>query len=218
MTGWGELGLGFALFLAAHLVPARAPVRRRLTSFLGERGYLLLYGLVSLLLLGWLLAAAGRAPYLAVWEQAPWQRWVVLLAMATACLLVALAIGVPNPLSFGGRRGAVFDPAHPGIVGLTRHPLLWALALWAAAHLFANGDLAHILLFGGFLVMALVGMAALDRRNRARLGAGWRELALRRAPGWRPRDAWRLLLALLLFLGLLLAHPLVIGVDPLAGL
>ena len=218
MTGWAELGLGFALFLAAHLVPARAPVRRRLTALLGERGYLLLYGLVSLLLLGWLIAAVGRAPYLAVWEQAPWQRRIVLLAMAAACLLAALAIGLPNPLSIGGRRGAALDPAHPGIVGPIRHPLLWALALWAAAHLLTNGDLAHILLFGGFLVMALVGMTALDRRNRARLGPAWRELARRRPPGWRLRDAWRLLLALLLFVGLLLAHPLVIGADPLAGL
>lgn len=218
MTGWVELGLGFAVFALAHGVPTRPLVRRRLTALLGEGTYLVLYGLISLALLGWLISAAGRAPYLAIWEPAPWQRWAVLTAMAVACLLVALAIGAPNPFSFGGRGGAMFDPAHPGIVGLTRHPLLWALALWAGAHLLANGDLAHILLFGGFLVMALGGIAALDRRSRARLGPAWPLLAVRRAPGWRRRDLWRLLAALLLFTGLLLAHPPLIGVDPLAGL
>lgn len=218
MTGWVELGLGFAVFALAHGVPARPPVRRRLTALLGERAYLVLYGTISLVLLGWLIAAAGRAPYVAIWEPAPWQRRAVLPAMAAACLLVALAIGAPNPFSFGGRGGAAFDPAHPGIVGPIRHPLLWALALWAGAHLLANGDLAHIVLFGGFLVMALAGIVVLDRRGRAQLGPAWPWLAVRRAPGWRRRDLWRLLAAFLLFAGLLLAHPLVIGTDPLAGL
>ncbi|MFO1046670.1 MAG: NnrU family protein [Geminicoccaceae bacterium] len=217
MTGWGELATAYALFVLAHLLPARPPVRRRLTGMLGERRYLLLYGLLSLALLGWLLAAAGRAPYLALWQPAPWQRWLALAAMSAACLLVALAVGTPNPFSFGGGSGA-FDPAHPGIVALTRHPLLWALALWAGAHLLANGDLAHALLFGGFLLMALAGMAALDRRARLRLGPAWRELAQPRAPGWRRRDLLRVAAALLLFAGLLLAHPPLIGVDPLAGL
>lgn len=216
MSGWLELALALALFLLAHGLPARPPLRRRLVGVLGERAYLLVYGAVSLLLLGWLIDAAGRAPYVAVWEQARWQPWVVLPAMAAACLLLALAVGTPNPFSFGGRPGKAFDPAHPGVVGLIRHPLLWSLALWAAAHLLANGDLAHILLFGGFLVMALGGIRMLDRRSRERLGPAWPGLAGRRAPGWRRHDLWRLLAALLLFVGLLLAHPLVIGVDPLA--
>jgi uncharacterized membrane protein len=216
MGGWGELGVALALFIAAHLLPARPAVRSRLAAVLGERLYLALYSLVSLALLGWLITAAGTAPYVPLWEPAPWQRWTAALLMAPACLLLTLGIGVPSPLSLGGGTTRS-DPEHPGIVGIVRHPLLWALALWSAAHLLANGDLAHILLFGGFLALALAGMAALDRRSRARLGVEeWRRLAMRRPPGWRRSDLARLAAGFVLYVMLLLAHEPVIGIAPLA--
>jgi uncharacterized membrane protein len=138
--------------------------------------------------------------------------------MAAACVLLALAVGRPNPFSFGGGDPTRFDPRRPGIVGLTRHPILLAAALWAGAHLLANGDLVHVLLFGAFLVMAVGGMAILDRRGRRRLGGDWARLAVGRGPTPLSGDGLRLVLAALLFAGLLLLHPAVIGVDPLAWL
>ena len=218
MTAWVELALAFALFTCAHALPARPAVRQGLTHRLGTRTYLLLYNAASLLLLWWLIAAAGRAPFLAVWAPAAWQAHTALVALAASCVLLALAVGRPNPFSFGGGDPTQFDPQRPGIVGLTRHPILLAAALWAGAHLLANGDLAHVLLFGAFLIMALGGMMILDRRNRCRLGPAWQALAARRKPALRPGDALRLLLAMFLFAGLLLLHPSVIGVDPLAWL
>lgn len=216
--GWLEFGSAYAAFLLAHAIPARPVVRRHLTATLGDRLYLWLYSAVSLLLLGWLIVAVGRAPYLPLWGAAAWRYWTAMAAMALVCLLLGLGIGKPNPFSFGGGDPAHFDPKRPGIVGVTRHPILAALALWAGAHLLANGDLAHLLLFGGFLVMAVAGMLVLDRRSRRRLGAAeWRRLAMRRLPGWQPSDLVRLVAGLALFAGLLLAHPWAIGVDPLAG-
>ena len=101
--------------------------------------------------------------------------------MPLACLLAAFGLGVPNPLSFGGSAGR-FDPARPGIAGLVRHPLLWVFALWAASHAVPNGDLAHLLLFGTFTAMALLGMVAIDRRKRRQMGeAEWARLAARTA-------------------------------------
>ena len=218
MTAWVELALAFALFTCAHALPARPAVRQGLTRRLGTRTYLLLYNAASLLLLWWLIAAAGRAPFLAVWAPAAWQAHTALVALAASCVLLALAVGRPNPFSFGGGDPTRFDPERPGIVGLTRHPILLAAALWAGAHLLANGDLAHVLLFGAFMAMSLGGMAILDRRSRRRLGADWARLAVGRAPTPLPGDGLRLVLAALLFAGLLLLHPAVIGVDPLAWL
>ena len=219
MNGWSGFGLAFVLFAATHLIPARTGLRRRLVGLAGQRIYLAGYTLVSTGLLVWLIVAAGRAPYVELWATAPWQAWMALVTMAPACLLLALGVGVPNPFSFGGGDAAWFDPDRPRIVGVTRHPLLWALALWAAAHLVANGDLAHLLLFGGLLAMALAGIVQLDRRAARRLGdARWRRLAGRSVTGWRGADALRLTGAVLLYAALLLAHGPVIGVSPTAML
>jgi len=228
-AAWASFAATFALFIAAHVVPARPPVRRRLVALLGERGYLALYVAVSVLLLAALIVAAGRAPYVPLWPFAPWQLWVPLAAMPASCLLAAYGAGAVNPFSFGGRRSETFDPDAPGVAGVTRHPLPWALALWSAAHIVPNGDLAHVLLFGTFTAFALAGIAAIDRRQRRRLGAErFERLAARTsaipfaaviAGRYRPRglglDPARLGAAALLFALLLLGHGFIIGVSPL---
>jgi uncharacterized membrane protein len=207
---------------------ARPNIRNRLVAAMGERPYLILYTLVSLLL-AWLSVAAGRAPFVPVWDLAPWQAWVPLVAMLPACLLAAFAAGAANPLSLGGRRDAGFDPARPGLAGITRHPLLWALALWAASHIVPNGDLAHIILFGAFTAFALVGGIVIDRRSRKRLGAReWRRLAARTSfvpfgalvgGRWRPSglnlSLPRLAVAIILYAAFLTMHAPIIGVSPL---
>jgi len=227
MSGWGEMAAAFAVFLLSHALPARPALRRKLASALGERGYLLAYSLVSMAALAWLVVAAGRAPYVPLWDPAGWQHWMPNLAMPLACLLIAFAVGAPNPLSFGGRE-AGFDPANPGIAGVARHPLLLALALWAGSHVVPNGNLAHVALFGAFAGFAMLGMHIIDRRKRRVLGqAAWDRLATRTsnwpfgamlAGRWRPAgfpDPVRLLLGLLLWAALVVLHPAVIGLSAL---
>jgi uncharacterized membrane protein len=230
--GWIEMAVAAVLFVLSHSLPARPGLRRRIVGVLGEAGYLALYSVASLLALGWLVVAAGRAPFVEVWAFAPWQLWGPNLAMPLVCLLVAFGVAAPNPLSFASGAHQGFDPDRPGIAGITRHPLLWALVLWSASHLLPNGDLAHVLLFGGFAVFALVGMAAMDRRFRRTLGkAEWERLARRTslvplaalAGGrWRPAGVTvngeflvRLLLGAALYLAFLSAHEPVTGVSPL---
>ena len=48
-----------------------------------------------------------------------------------------------------------------------RHPMLLGTQLWAVAHLLANGSVADVLLFGGFLVWSSVDLYAAVRRDRA---------------------------------------------------
>ncbi len=227
MGGWGEFAAALALFLVSHAIPSQSALRAGLIARIGRRAYLALFNAVSLGLLAWLIVAAGRAPHVALWDQQPWHRWAINLVMPPAILLGVFGVGTVNPLSFGGRRQG-FDPEHPGVAGFVRHPLLWAFLLWAAAHLLANGDLAHLILFGGFALMAVGGMVAIDARNRRLLGAAeWARLARRTSsvPGaallsgrWRPQDGptlWRVILALAIWPMLLWLHPMVIGVSPL---
>jgi uncharacterized membrane protein len=228
--GWMELALAFALFIASHSVPARPAVKRKLVDWLGEQGYLLVYSVTSICVLAVLIIAAGRAPHLELWTHELWQRWIPVIAMPIVCLLIAFSVGAPNPLSFGGRSPELFDPGQPGIAGVTRHPLLWALALWAMSHVVPNGDLAHVLLFGGFAAFALIGMNLIDHRLKRRLGqTEWHRLAERTSiipfmawfdGRWRPglampsRESYlRLGSGLVLYAGLFALHDPVIGVS-----
>jgi uncharacterized membrane protein len=222
-VGWFEYILAFAAFFLSHSLPLRPAVKEALVARLGRQGFGICYSALSLGVLYWLVVAAGRAPFVPLWERAGWHGHVTLAAMLGVCLLVALAVGRPNPFSFGGRDGAGFDAARPGLIRYTRHPLLWALALWALAHMLPNGDLAHVLLFGLFAGFALLGQWIVDRRRKRLMGAEWARLnaARRAAPLWPPRPAsWsgtavRLGLGLAGFALLVAAHPAVIGVSPL---
>lgn len=181
---WLEFTAAFAAFFVTHSVPLRPSFRPRLQQALGRRGFTLTYSALSLATLGWLIAAAGRAPYVPLWDWAPWQNLVPLIVMLPVCLTLSLAIARPNPFSFGGARNETFDPARPGIVRLHRHPLLLALALWATAHVLPNGDLAHVILFGIFAGFAALGQRLIDRRKRREMGADWDRLraTVRRSP------------------------------------
>ncbi|OCW58182.1 NnrU family protein [Hoeflea olei] len=221
MTGWTEFVAAYGAFLASHAIPVRPPVKPFLTARLGKRGFSVAYSLLSLGLLVWLIVAAARAPYVEVWARAPWQNHVTLLAMTLACQILAFAAFKPNPLSFGGFRNAAFDPARPGIVGWIRHPLLAVLALWAAGHTVPNGDLAHVLMFGGFALFAGLGMAMIDRRKRRQMGPdAWRELVRSSragrslAPG--AGTILRVLAGFGLLLGLIALHPHIIGLEAVA--
>ena len=224
--GWGEFLLAFGVFLASHVLPARPGVKDRIVAMTGRAAYAAIYSTVSLVILAWLIVAAGRAPFVPLWDMQGWHRWVVNLAMPAAILLAACAVGAPNPLSFGGRADG-FDPDRPGVAGVARHPALWVLLIWAGAHLLVNGDLAHVILFGVFAGFSILGMWALDKRHQRRLGADWSRLAARTSAlpfaaliegRWRPAGPLpvvRLGIGGAVWLLLLWLHLPVIGVPPL---
>lgn len=231
LTSWIEFAASMVLFLLSHILPARPRVRARLVRWLGEAGYLVGYVALSVGMLAWLIHSTGRLPYIHLWDFSLWQLWVPNLIMPFVCLLAAFGVGAPNPLSIAGGDPARFDPERPGIAGVTRHPILWALGLWSASHMVPNGDLAHLLLFGSFTLFALIGMVALDIRLRRRYGhEAWARMAARTSlvpllasvtGRWRlaltvGRSFWvRFLMAAVAYALLILLHPPVIGVSPL---
>lgn len=219
--GWSEFALAYAAFFLSHSIPVRPPVRPWLQHILGGTGFTLAYSMLSLGVLGWLIGAAGRAPHVPLWSWAAWQAWVPLVVMLPVCLILALTIARPNPFSFGGARNDHFDPLRPGIVGWTRHPLLVALALWAAAHAVPNGDLAHLILFGTFAAFAILGRWLIDRRKQHEMGADWQGLQVAVAGRPRLRDGvsrnttMRLVSGAVLYVALIWVHPILFGVSPL---
>ncbi len=227
MTGWTEYILAMALFFASHFLPRVGGLRDYLIRTVGRRLYFSAYGLFSLALLVWVIVAAGRAPHVEFWPQTPWTRWVPNIALPLAAILITCGTGLTNPFTLGGSRHAELDPGDPGFAAVSRHPLFLALALWAGSHLAPNGNLAHVILFGSFTVIALAAIPAFDAMAR-------RDLGHRAAPffgatailslrplfdgRWRAANIRRTVIGatigLMLWIALIHLHSLVIGVSP----
>jgi uncharacterized membrane protein len=227
MTGTTQHVLYAAIvFLAIHLVPA-TPLRGQAVRAIGEGPYRGVFSLVSIVVLVWLVMAFRAAPYDEIWGQAPWTRWVPVLVMPIAFTLLVCALTSRNPSMAGMERAA--DAQHPvtGIITITRHPLLWSIALWAGAHLFPNGDRASLYFFGSLALLALAGMVLIDHRKAEEVGSAWGPVLMRSsaipflaaiqgrtAIDWRGIGWWRLALGLFLYALIFGGHRHLFGVTP----
>lgn len=215
----GHLILSVAAFLGAHSLSNWKPLRRPIEEKYGRAAFYGGYSVISTILLVWVIAAALDSPTVVIWDQRPWMRWVPPLVMPVACLFWVLGLSQKNPFSIGPG-GTGYDPARPGIVRLTRHPIIWGLGIWSAAHILPNGHLAGLLLFVPLFLMCLVGPRILDAKRRGSLGEDhWREMVDKAV--FEPRSllaelGWvRIIGGLALYPVLLWLHPMVIGLSPL---
>jgi uncharacterized membrane protein len=223
-----QLILAAAFFCGIHFVISGTRLRDALVSRYNERIFRAGFSLLSLIGLGWLIHAYGRAPHIETWGQPGWFKPVAALLMLPAFLLVVAGITTPNPTVVGGE--GLLERAEPtrGILRVTRHPFLWGLSLWAFVHLVANGDAAALVLFGSLLILTLAGTRSIDTKRRRACGAAWEQFAavtsniplaaIREGRNaWKPAEigGWRLALALILYLAALHFHARLFGVSPL---
>jgi uncharacterized membrane protein len=227
MTGTSDHVLYAAIvFLAIHLLPG-TPIRGRAIKAMGEGPYRALFSLLSAIVLAWLAVAYGAAPYEEIWPQAPWTRWVPLIVMPFALILFVAGLTSRNPSMAGMERAVDQQFAVVGILTITRHPLLWSFALWSLAHLPPNGDRASLWMFGSLALLALAGMAMIDRRKGEEIGAAWGPILMRTSAipflaavqgrtkvDWRGISWWRPVLGLFLYALILGGHRHVFGVSP----
>lgn len=172
---WEVVAAGTA-FAGSHFLLSSAPLRPRLVRLLGERGFLAGYSLIALVTLVWLVISYRAAPYVHLWSRPEWARWLALLVMPVAFVLVVAALRPSNPTAVGADPGGI-GAGGTGIFALTRHPMQWGIALWALLHLATNGDAASLPFFGAFAVLSLFGAVHIDQRLRRDSPAGWAELA-----------------------------------------
>lgn len=143
---------GLLIFLGAHSVRIFAEGwRSRTVDRLGPNAWKGLYSVVSAIGLALIIWGFGQA------RQQPVQVWSPPTGMRhLASLLVLIAFVLLAAAYVPGNR----------IRARLRHPMVLGVKLWALAHLLANGNLAHITLFGAFLVWAVLDFRAARARDR----------------------------------------------------
>lgn len=224
-----ELLLATVLFVLGHVLLSTRPVRTRLIGTMGEPVFKLVYSAAAIAAFLWMISAYNRAPQEILWADTAAARMLLLFLMLPATLLVAGGpiLASPTAQDIPGL-GIAKATDGDGIFAVTRHPIMWGVALWAAGHMLVNGDAASVILFGGLVVLALIGMLHIDTRRRAVGGEGWRRFESRtsivpffallegRADWSSLRIAsWRLALGLVLYAVFIIAHEPVIGRSPL---
>ncbi|MBE7367541.1 NnrU family protein [Ramlibacter pallidus] len=147
------LVLGLVLFLGMHSTRIVADGWRTSTmERFGEREYKLLYSLLSIAgfaLIVWGYGLARQNPVV-LWNPPPvGVRHAVSLLTLVAFVLVVAAYVPGNHLK-----------------AKLRHPMILGVKLWAFSHLVVNNTLADLLLFGSFLVWAVLDFRSSRKRDR----------------------------------------------------
>lgn len=145
--------LGLLIFLGSHSVRIFAePWRGARIAAMGLNAWKGVYSIVAIIgfvLIVWGYGLARSAPVV-LFSPPVWTKHVAALLTIPAFILLAAAY-VP------GTR----------IKRAVGHPMVAGVKAWAFAHLLANGTLADVVLFGSFLVWAIVDYIAARRRDRA---------------------------------------------------
>lgn len=145
--------VGLVIFLGSHSIRIFADDwRSAQVAKLGPHAWKGLYSVVSLaafIMLVWGYGIA-RAQPVVLYAPPVWARHLAAPLVLLAFILVVAAY-VP------GTR----------IKARVGHPMVAGVKTWAVAHLLANGTLADVILFGSFLVWAILDYIASRRRDRA---------------------------------------------------
>ncbi len=145
--------LGLLLFLGAHSVRIVAEDwRNAQIARHGEIPWKIGHAVVSLIGLAVAIYGYGltRIEGSWIWIPPEWTAHAMALVMIPAFIFLVAAYSPANRL-----RNAV------------GHPMLVAVALWALAHLMANGRLGDIILFAAFGLWAVIAYRAARQRDAA---------------------------------------------------
>lgn len=135
--------LAFGVFLEAllHLVAAVPSLKARLKAKIGEKAYGPVFGIASLVGIAIIVIGWRSAEFIPVYEPPTWGRHAnfLMTLIAFICLGIFLFRGsLRQKLCF---------------------PMAIAAIFWASGHLMANGDQRSVILFGGFLIYAILHLA-----------------------------------------------------------
>lgn len=135
------LAFGVLFTALLHLVAAIPSLKSRLKAAVGERAYGPVFGIASLVGIAIIVMGWRASDFVFVYDPPEWGRHANYLLTLIAFICLGIFIF----------RGTLRQKL--------RFPMAFAAIFWATGHLLANGDLASIILFGGFLAYALAHLA-----------------------------------------------------------
>ena len=163
----GFLIASAAAFVLSHFLLSHV-LRAALVARWGEQRFLGFYSGVALatfgaMAVGFVLAEDGRA----YWGVGDFLWGFATLVMLIASILLMGSL-LGNPALPGAADDARTPPEPNGVFTITRHPMMWAFALWSVAHVLIFPVDRNLVVTSAILVLALGG-AALQDGKKAKL-------------------------------------------------
>lgn len=180
--GLANLVAAAVSFVGTHFALSH-PLRAPLVRAIGAAGFQIVYSLVALATFGWIvLAYRAVGPQIGLWDGTAATLWALssLLTLAAAVLFVGSLIG--NPALPQPGAAALADKPVRGVFHVTRHPMMWGFALWAASHALISPTPRSLVLTGAIGFLALVGSHLQDRKKEALMGKAW--------AGWEAKTSY----------------------------
>ncbi|WP_353201672.1 NnrU family protein [Polynucleobacter sp.] len=188
--------IGLVIFLGSHSTRIFAESwRNNMIDRIGEVKWKGLYTIISLI--GFIIMVIG-------YGQAR-QSTVVLWQPNSFLIYIALVL---NLIAFIFLAGS--SPSNNAIRLKLKHPMILGVKVWALAHLLSNGTLVNLILFGAFLIWAV-----LDFRSARKRPVHTPEKAIVSTKATVITIASGIILWIIFIFGL---HQYLIGVSPLAQL
>jgi uncharacterized membrane protein len=132
--------------------------------------------------LGWLALAYRTAPAGAPLWPVGDGLWGVASAVMVLASILLMGSLVGNPALPNPGASAAVPTAARGVYAVTRHPMMWAFALWGLCHIVVYPVTVNIILASAIIILALVGAALQDRKKEALQPDSW--------PDWERRTSY----------------------------
>ena len=176
---WNLIAANVA-FVGTHFAMSH-PLRGPMVKALGAGGFQIAYTAISFATLAWVYFAFVAAPP-ADLPGSGEAGWIIatILTLPAMILLAGSFIGnpaLPTPMAEAQAR------AKPhGVFRVTRHPMMWAIGLWAASHIVLWWSTRTLVVALAMGVLALVGAHLQDRKKEVLMGEAW--------AGWESRTSY----------------------------
>jgi len=168
-------------FVGTHFLLSH-PLRKPLVDAVGERGFLGLYSLVAAANLVWLVLAYRAAPDTAPYWPVGDGLWAVVTVVMLLASMLMLGSLIRNPAMPNAGAAKAVPAAARGVFAITRHPMMWAFALWGACHILVYPVAANIVVAGAIMILALAGAALQDLKKATLQPETW--------PAWQAMTSY----------------------------
>jgi uncharacterized membrane protein len=142
--------IGLIIFLGSHSCRIFSePWRNNMIDRLGEVKWKGLYTIISFIGLALIVIGYGQARQTPVvlWQPATYLTHIAVLLNLVAFIFLAASASTNNAIRLK-----------------VKHPMILGVKVWALAHLLANGTLVDLILFGSFLLWAVLDFRSARKR------------------------------------------------------